>query len=96
MKLIMGTHSISHLVSDISADFGDATFVWQVVSIVSCFVLAWFLSKQLHKMFARVGESSDVVKLGVESFSRVLWPLLALAFLFLAKFILAKFRLFIL
>lgn len=92
MKLIMGTHSISHLVSDISADFGDATFVWQVASIVLCFVLAWFLSKQLHKMFAKVGDSSGVVKIGVESFSRVLWPLLALAFLFLAKFFLAKFQ----
>ncbi len=92
MKLIMGTHTISHLVSDISADFGDANFMWQVFSIVLCFVLAWFLSKQLHKMFAKVGDTSDVVKIGVESFSRVLWPLLALAFLFLAKFFLAKFQ----
>ncbi|MFC3178839.1 mechanosensitive ion channel family protein [Undibacterium amnicola] len=55
-------------------------------------MLAWFLSRTIQRYFATVEQSSGVFKIGVESFSRVLWPLLALVFLFFAKLILGKFQ----
>ncbi|WMW79541.1 mechanosensitive ion channel [Undibacterium cyanobacteriorum] len=92
MLQIMGTQSISQLVAEISADLGYASLTWQALSIVLCIVIAWFVSRQIQKKFDQVGETSDVVKIGVESFSRVLWPLLALALLFLTKLFLAKYQ----
>ncbi|MBR7746516.1 mechanosensitive ion channel [Undibacterium sp. BYS107W] len=64
----------------------------QVFALMSCFLLAWLLSRSIQRYFATVDQSSGVLKIGVESFSRVLWPLLALVFLFFAKLILGKFQ----
>jgi small-conductance mechanosensitive channel len=84
--------SLSNLVADISSDVGTMALVWQVASVALCFLFAWYLARAIHRVFNAVDTSSDVIKIGVESFQRVLWPLLALGFLFLAKLILAKFQ----
>ncbi|TXI92684.1 MAG: mechanosensitive ion channel [Burkholderiaceae bacterium] len=92
MLQIMGTQSISQFVAEISADLGHASLIWQAISIALCIAIAWFISRQIQRRFDGVAETSDVVKIGVESFSRVLWPLLALALLFLTKLFLAKYQ----
>ncbi len=89
---MMETHSLSRLITEISADLGNPSLLFQLVALLSCFLLAWFLSRTIQRYFATVDQSSGVFKIGVESFSRVLWPLLALVFLFFAKLILGKFQ----
>jgi small-conductance mechanosensitive channel len=89
---MMETHSLSRLINEISADLGNPSLLFQLVALLSCFFLAWFLSRTIHRYFRTVDQSSDVLKIGVESFSRVLWPLLALVFLFFAKLVLGKFQ----
>ncbi|WP_246464565.1 mechanosensitive ion channel family protein [Undibacterium seohonense] len=88
----METHSLSRLITEISADLGNPSLLFQLVALMSCFLLAWLLSRTIQRYFATVDQSSGVFKIGVESFSRVLWPLLALVFLFFAKLILGKFQ----
>jgi small-conductance mechanosensitive channel len=89
---MMETHSLSRLIAEISADLGNPSLLIQLLALMSCFLLAWFLSRSIQRYFATVDQSSGVLKIGVESFSRVLWPLLALVFLFFAKLILGKFQ----
>jgi small-conductance mechanosensitive channel len=89
---MMETHSLSRLINEISADLGNPSLLFQLAALLSCFLLAWLLSRSIQRYFATVDQSSGVLKIGVESFSRVLWPLLALVFLFLAKLILGKFQ----
>ena len=89
---MMETHSLSRLIAEISADLGDPSLLFQLIALLSCFLLAWFFSRTIQRYFAMVEQSSGVFKIGVESFSRVLWPLLALVFLFFAKLILGKFQ----
>lgn len=89
---MMETHSLSRLITEISADLGNTSLLFQLMALASCFLLAWFLSRAIQRYFASVDQSSGVFKIGVESFSRVLWPLLALVFLFFAKLILGKFQ----
>ncbi len=89
---MMETHSLSRLIAEISADLGNPSLLIQLLALMSCFLLAWLLSRSIQRYFATVDQSSGVLKIGVESFSRVLWPLLALVFLFFAKLILGKFQ----
>ncbi|WP_229827069.1 mechanosensitive ion channel family protein [Undibacterium macrobrachii] len=89
---MMETHSLSRLIAEISADLGNPGLLIQLLALMSCFLLAWLLSRSIQRYFATVDQSSGVLKIGVESFSRVLWPLLALVFLFFAKLILGKFQ----
>lgn len=89
---MMETHSLSRLIAEISADLGNPSLLIQLLALTSCFLLAWFLSRSIQRYFATEDQSSGVLKIGVESFSRVLWPLLALVFLFFAKLILGKFQ----
>lgn len=89
---IMESHSLARLISEISADLGNPSLLFQLIALMSCFLLAWMLSRVIQRFFASVEQSSGVFKIGVESFSRVLWPLLALVFLFFAKLIIGKFQ----
>lgn len=89
---MMEAHSLSRLIAEISADLGNPSLLIQLLALTSCFLLAWLLSRSIQRYFATVDQSSGVLKIGVESFSRVIWPLLALVFLFFAKLILGKFQ----
>jgi small-conductance mechanosensitive channel len=88
----MENYSLTRLINEISSDLGSANFGLQLAALSVSLALAWVLSRYLQRVFATVDHSSDVLKIGVESFSRVLWPLLALIFLFLAKSALGKFQ----
>ena len=88
----MESLSLTRLISEISADFGNPDFWVQLGLLLVCLAMAWLWSRHLQRYFATVDQTSGVLKLGVESFSRVLWPLLALIFLMLVKTVLAHFQ----
>lgn len=87
----MDNPSITRLLDELTQDWGSIGFYWQLLALSVCLLLALSLSRYIQRFFSKVDHGSEVFKLGVESFSPVLWPALALALLFLAKLLLGKF-----
>lgn len=89
---IMETQSLTRLIAEISTDLGTTGLLFQLLALSTCLVFAWFLSRSIQRFFAKVDQTSGVIKISFESFSRVLWPLLALIFLFMAKLIIGRYQ----
>jgi small-conductance mechanosensitive channel len=79
------------LLTDLTEDFHDINFLWQVGVVVSCFLLALLVSRFVKKAFSIV-DSSSSVKLGVKSISTVFVPSFFLLLLLIAKVILGKWQ----
>ena len=88
----MSSSFFTHVISELSEDIHNPQFFWQVASLLFSLALAWLIARYARKFFIPKGETTGVIQIGVESFSRVLWPILALLFLFLAKLILARWQ----
>jgi small-conductance mechanosensitive channel len=88
----MSTPLLAKLLSDLVDDLQSPTILWQVGTVIICCVLALLFSRQVRQLFSAVGSSSDVIKLGVESFSPVLFPGFCLIFILIAKAILGKWQ----
>lgn len=80
----------SNLLSDLWGDLHDPSVLWQIGTIAVCFLLAWGLARFVRSLFVKQDDQSRAVRLGVESFSRVLSPLFALGLIAIAKLLLAK------
>jgi small-conductance mechanosensitive channel len=71
--------------SDLWADLQDPNVLWQIGVLLLCLALGWGLA---HRVRSRLPDRElhlHGVPLGVQSFSRVLWPLLALGLIMIAK-----------
>ncbi|AZP13451.1 mechanosensitive ion channel family protein [Undibacterium parvum] len=88
----MSTPLLAKLLSDLVDDLQSPTILWQVGTVIICCVLALLVSRQVRQLFSSVSSSSDVIKLGVESFSPVLFPGFCLIFILIAKAILGKWQ----
>lgn len=86
----MTPNQISNLLTDFWSDLSDPGVAWQIGTVALCLVLGWLLARGARALLNVRQVHLRVVRLGVESFSRVLWPLLALGLIALAKPILAK------
>ena len=74
---------------DLWADFHDPSMLWQLAALSLCIAIGWGLARALRGTFTANEAQLTVVRLGVESFSRVLWPLLALMLIVVTKQLLA-------
>lgn len=83
---------LASLLSDLSEDGRDPNFLWQVGTVLLSLGLAWYLARILRRTFSGGEPSSGMLRLGVESFSRVLWPSLALLFMLIGKAILGRWQ----
>ncbi|MFZ6814237.1 mechanosensitive ion channel family protein [Undibacterium sp. Rencai35W] len=88
----MSTPLLASLLSDLSDDLHDTNFLWQVGTVLFCFFLAWYLAGLLRKSFSSSESASGMMKMGVESFHRVLFPSLSLIFILIAKGILGRWQ----
>lgn len=88
----MNRHFLSSLLSDFWSDLSDPGVVWQIATLVVCVVLGWVLAKGLKTSLGPASSQARVVRLGVESFSRVLSPLIALGLIAIVKPILARYH----
>ncbi|MBI3283941.1 MAG: mechanosensitive ion channel [Burkholderiales bacterium] len=88
----MNTPLLASLLSDLSDDLRDPNFLWQIGTVALCLALAWFLARVLRRLFSGTDTGSGVIQLGVESFSRVLAPALAMLFILLGKALLGKWQ----
>lgn len=81
---------LSTLWADMWTDLGIPGLRWQILALVLCFVLGWGLARLVRSVIAAHDMQKNIVRLGVESFTRVLWPLLTLLLIAIAKPILAR------
>ena len=85
----MNGSSIHNLFNDLWSDLENISLWWQIGTVATGIVLGWGLTRLLGKTVG-VKKGPLVVQLGMESFMRVLSPLLAFALIAAAKPVLAK------
>lgn len=88
----MTTPPLTNMWPDLWNDLNDINALWQIGAIALCIALAWGLARLVQPNLNAQGAQRRVIRLGVESFSRVLWPLLALGLVAIAKSVLAHFH----
>lgn len=81
---------LSDFLSDFWGDLHDSSLLWQIGAIVLCIALGWGLARLLRPAFTARDMQQRVMRMGVESFTKVLSPLLALTLIAIAKPILAR------
>jgi small-conductance mechanosensitive channel len=84
--------SLTKLLFDILDDLRDINFLWQLGTAAFSFALAWFVASYFKKKYLSGDAATGVMKIGVESFNRVIFPLLAMLFIAIAKPILAQWQ----
>ena len=88
------TNLLSDFWSDVN-DFNNPGLLWQVLTIVVCLAVGSGIARLLRAAFVKQQAAQDgkgVVRLGMDSFSRVLSPLLGLFLIELSRPILAKYH----
>ncbi len=77
--------------SDVN-DLSDPGLVWQVVTLIACIAIGSIMARLLRAKYLKETQPAQpgAVKLGVDSFSRVLSPLLGLLLIELARPVLAR------
>ncbi|WP_322403495.1 mechanosensitive ion channel family protein [Massilia luteola] len=82
---------LTSLIDDLFDDLSRPGMPWQIGAIVGCILFGW-LSAQLVRMWwrRRRGEDGSLLHTGVESFTRVVAPLLVVGLLYLAQLLLTK------
>jgi small-conductance mechanosensitive channel len=87
----MKQNLLSTLWTDLWTDLGIPGLRWQLIAIVLCFALGWGIARVIRNLLAtREPEKNALRRLGVESFTRVVWPLLTWLLLAIAKAILER------
>ncbi|KRB73506.1 mechanosensitive ion channel family protein [Noviherbaspirillum sp. Root189] len=86
----MKQNLLSSLLSDLWVDLFDPNLLWQLIALIGSLALGWTLARALRGRLTAHDVQLRVMRLGVESFSRVLGPLLALAFIALSKLVLEQ------
>jgi small-conductance mechanosensitive channel len=80
---------LSNMLDDLIGDISEPGLLWQVLAIALCAGLGWLLARLIRGLWLR-GRGSDgsMLRIGVESFARVLAPLLVIGLLTVAKHVL--------
>jgi small-conductance mechanosensitive channel len=71
--------------TDLWADLHSPGVLWQIATIIFCLALGWGLARRVRSRLPAHELHLRVMRLGVQSFSRVLWPSIALLLLLIAK-----------
>lgn len=87
----MNQNLLSTIWADLWTDLGIPGLRWQILALFVCFSLGWGLARLMRTAItSREAHKNAIGRLGVESFTRVLWPLLTLALLAIAKLVLSR------
>jgi small-conductance mechanosensitive channel len=86
----MNQNLLSSLLSDFWSDLRDPGLLWQIITLAACLAAGSLLARVVRSKVSSQDMSLRVVRLGVESFARVLSPLLSLVFIAIAKLVLAQ------
>jgi small-conductance mechanosensitive channel len=80
----------SDSLADLWADLHDFSLLWQIAALGLALSLGFGLARLLRRLFVADNVQQPAIRLGMESFVRVLSPMLALALVALFKRLLAK------
>lgn len=86
----MTSNQYSSLLAELRADLQDPNLLWQIGTLAFCVVAGWALARVLRNAFSTHDMQLRVVRLGMESFTNVLAPLMVLLLILLAKPLLAQ------
>ncbi len=86
----MTQNLLASLASDLWSDLHDPGLLWQLGALVGSLVLGWLVARTLRARLTTHDVQLRVMRVGVESFVRVLWPLLALAFIAIARLVIEQ------
>ena len=79
----------ANLWSQLLADVDDPNLMWQLLALAVSIALGWLLSRGIMKRFSG---SSGALNVSLDSFQRVLTPLLTLGFIVLASRVLSHWQ----
>lgn len=88
----MTSSLLSGLWADLLTDLRNPAIFWQVLVIAASLLIGWGGARILRLRFAPKDLNQRVVRLGMESFSRVLSPVLGLVLIIAARPILAQWQ----
>ncbi len=88
----MRNNAFSSLLIDFWSDLHDPGLLGQVATLVFCLSVGWAIARVVRHRLTAHDVQLRVVRLGVESFSRVLSPLVSLALIAIAKPLLAQYQ----
>ena len=71
-------------------DLGNPGLRWQILALLLCFAFGWGIARLVRRSLTQRHVGRGMVRLGVESFVRVLWPLLTLGLIALVKPVFAR------
>lgn len=86
----MNQNLITNLWAEISTGQLDEALLLQIVTLVACLILSWAAAHVLRNRLLTRGTQTRFIQVGIESFSRIMWPLLALFLIAVAKPVLAQ------
>jgi len=90
-----GRDGVQNLLSDLLADLQNITVLWQVGVLAACLLCAWQVSRtlraRLHAAQTNGGNAEATVKLSVGGFNRLVFPLTALALVYVGHWVLHHF-----
>jgi small-conductance mechanosensitive channel len=78
--------SIQSVLVDLWRDLGKPAILWQVAALLACVLLAWALSRTARVQ--TTDSQSTAVRVGAGGFNRILFPLLVVGLLFIARAVL--------
>jgi small-conductance mechanosensitive channel len=82
---------LSNMLADLIDDLADPGVLWQLAAIAACAALGWLLAWLARRAVRQRREgAAGMLRFGVESFARVLAPLLVVGLLWVAKYFLRK------
>ncbi len=83
---------LANVLDSLRSDLSHPGLLWQVVILFFCSALGWIIARLLRKWMTDSRLQLGVVRLGVESFARVLSPVLAVTLIAIAMPILAQWQ----
>jgi small-conductance mechanosensitive channel len=86
----MTQNLISNFLADLWDDLHQPALLWQVAALVFCLTSGWLLARLLRGRFTGSDTQKRFVRMGMESFGRVLSPVLALTLIAIATPLLAQ------
>jgi small-conductance mechanosensitive channel len=83
---------LENLLADLLGDIRNPAILWQALAIVVCAALGWGLARLIHRSWLHDRDDRGVLRIGMESFGRVLGPLLVVGLLALTQYVLASYQ----
>jgi len=81
---------LSHAINEFVAELGTPGMLWQLGTLAFCIVAGWGIARLIRNAFLPKDVQGRVVRLGVESFSSVVFPLAVLTLVAIARPILGQ------